>query len=180
YMSPEQFDGASAAGHRSDLYSLGVMFYECLTGELPYAIDRSSIPAAAATVRTVVPTLLGRVDPALAGGIETVVAKLLEKDPADRYQSASELVEDLRRLRDGRETNARPVSMLARTRRRIRRVSLRSRVRRALVVLVVVALASGLVYTTFRWFDAEARLAREKAERSAPAEGASVLPTTAP
>lgn len=190
YMSPEQFDGASAVGHRSDLYALGVMLFECLAGELPYVIDRNSIPAAAAAIRTTVPPLLGHVDAALAGGIETVVAKLLEKDPADRYQSATELLEDVRRLRDGRETNARPITGLARARRRLRRGQWRASVDRWLgnrwlgnrwlvgrmpamlvlmllsILLVFVLLASGLAYTTFRWLDAEAKLARVAAQAS--------------
>lgn len=185
YMSPEQFDGASAVGQRSDLYSLGVMFFECLAGELPYAIDRNSIPAAAATVRTVAPSPLRRFDAALAGGIETVVAKLLEKDPADRYQSAAELLEDVRRLRDGRATNARPVTSLVRARRRLRSGRWRESVERWLLhranvgrmpavlwavllamIFALVLLASGLAYTTYRWLDAEAKLARVTAQAS--------------
>ncbi|MEY2716604.1 MAG: Serine/threonine-protein kinase PrkC, partial [Planctomycetota bacterium] len=77
YMSPEQFDGTRSVEQRSDLYAIGVMLYECLAGALPYAIDRGSIPSAAATIRNVVPMRLGRIDPAFAGGIESVAAKLL-------------------------------------------------------------------------------------------------------
>jgi serine/threonine-protein kinase len=181
YMSPEQFDGTRSVEQRSDLYAIGVMLYECLAGALPYAIDRGSIPSAAATIRNVVPMRLGRIDPAFAGGIESVAAKLLEKDPVDRYQSASELIEDLRRLRDGRSTNARAVTSFARVRRAVRRGvwgrsawwkggwSRKSPADRRfggsapvafiLAILLGVALI-GLAYAVVRLRDAEARLER--------------------
>jgi len=159
YMSPEQFDGAKAVERRSDLYSIGVMLYECLAGELPYAIDRTSIPAAAATIRTVVPQSLARIDTAYAGGVDTVVAKLIEKDPADRYQSATELLEDLRRVRDGRLTNARPLTGVARARRYIRSGAWRRRLTRVIAAFVGVLLLVALLYSVARWRQAEARIA---------------------
>lgn len=168
YMSPEQFDGGKAVERRSDLYSIGVMLYECLAGELPYAIDRASIPTAAATIRTIVPQSLARVHAAYAGGIEAVVAKLLEKDPKDRYQSATELLEDLRRVRDGRSTNARPLTVIDRARRSFRsgawrrralRVSVPVLVTSILVVSVLVlSILAALVYSVDGWRAAEARI----------------------
>ena len=170
YMSPEQFEGTRSVEQRSDLYSIGVMLYECLAGELPYAIDRGSIPASADTIRRVVPAPLGRVDPAFAGGVESVVAKLLEKEPADRYQSANELIEDLRRLRDGRSTHAQPVTPFIRARRvllRARRVMRGGTIWGGLhktpwsVMLLLIALGAsmlGLAYATYRWQDAERRV----------------------
>jgi serine/threonine-protein kinase len=182
YMSPEQFDGTRSVERRSDLYAIGVMLYECLAGALPYAIDRSSIPAAAETIRKVVPMRLGRIDPAFEGGIEAVVAKLLEKDPADRYQSANELIEDLRRLRDGRATNARPVSAFVRARRVMKR-SLRARrapgergsgamsVVALVLALLLAVMAAGLAYAVHRWQDAEARLERIERDLGAVRDG---------
>ena len=170
YMSPEQFEGTRSVEQRSDLYSIGVMLYECLAGEPPYAIDRGSIPASADTIRRVVPAPLGRVDPAFAGGVESVVAKLLEKEPADRYQSANELIEDLRRLRDGRSTHAQPVTPFIRARRvllRARRVMRGGTIWGGLhktpwsVMLLLIALGAsmlGLAYATYRWQDAERRV----------------------
>ncbi len=159
YMSPEQFDGGRAVEQRSDLYSIGVMLYECLSGELPYAIDRTSIPSAAATIRTVVPQSLARIDTSYAGGVDTVVAKLLEKDPTDRYQSATELLEDLRRVRDGRLTNARPLTGVARARRYIRSGAWRRRLTRVIAAFVGVLMLVALLYSVARWRQAEARIA---------------------
>lgn len=180
YMSPEQFEGTRSVEQRSDLYSIGVMLYECLAGELPYAIDRGSIPASADTIRSVVPAPLGRVDPAFAGGVESVVAKLLEKEPADRYQSANELIEDFRRLRDGRSTHAQPVTPFIRARRvllRARRVMRGGTIWGRLhktpwsVMFLLIALGTsilGLAYATYRWQDAERRVAQlEREVRSA-------------
>ena len=181
YMSPEQFEGTRSVEQRSDLYSIGVMLYECLAGALPYAIDRGSIPAAADTIRRVVPAPLGWVDPAFAGGVESVVAKLLEKEPADRYQSANELIEDLRRLRDGRSTNARPITAFMRARRVLTRSATRAMMRTMTsrstiwryvhetpwsVLLVLIALGGsilGFAYATYRWREAERRV--EQLER---------------
>jgi serine/threonine protein kinase len=154
------------------------MLYECLAGELPYAIDRGSIPAAAETIRRVVPAPLSRVDPAFTGGVESVVAKLLEKEPADRYQSANELIEDLRRLRDGRSTNAQPVTPFIRVRRLLTRGATRAMSPRTIwgrsretpwsVLLILIALGAsilGFAYTAYRWREAERRV--EQLEREA-------------
>ena len=182
YMSPEQFEGTRSVEQRSDLYSIGVMLYECLAGALPYTIDRGSIPASADTIRRVVPAPLGRVDPAFAGGVESVVAKLLEKEPADRYQSANELIEDLRRLRDGRSTNARPITPFMRARRVMRRGATKAMTGRGTiwghvhetpwsVLLLLIALGAsilGFAYATYRWREAERRVEQlEREMRSA-------------
>jgi serine/threonine-protein kinase len=190
YMSPEQFEGTRSVEQRSDLYSIGVMLYECLAGALPYTIDRGSIPASADTIRRVVPAPLGRVDPAFAGGVESVVAKLLEKEPADRYQSANELIEDLRRLRDGRSTNARPITPFMRARRFMRRGATRAMTRTMTrtmtrrgtiwghihetpwsVLLLLIALGASMLgfgYATYRWREAERRVEQlEREVRSA-------------
>ena len=84
YMAPEQFERPRDVDHRADLYSLGVVFYELLTGELP----------------------LGRFDPpshkSSAGRqVDYVVLKSLEKDPNRRYASAADIRSDLDRVRSG-------------------------------------------------------------------------------
>jgi WD40 repeat protein len=121
YMSPEQFDGTRGVDARSDLYSIGVMLFECLAGRLPYLVERRTLPEAAAIIRDEIPSTLGRVHRGLRGDLETVVARLLEKDPALRYQSAADLAADLRLFLDGKPTRARPVSRIARVRRFTRR-----------------------------------------------------------
>ena len=98
YMSPEQAMGGPA-DPRSDLYSLGVVLYEMLTGELPYEGD-SSVTIAVKHVMEP-PQAPGEVNSEVPEGISALTQKLLAKDPGDRYTSATQLIEDLRRVRDG-------------------------------------------------------------------------------
>jgi serine/threonine-protein kinase len=94
YMSPEQIR-AEPCDHRSDLYSLGVIFFELLTGMKPFTGDSYRAIEIGHCQRTppAISTLAPDVDPEL----ERIVNRLLEKDRERRYQSARELLEDLRR-----------------------------------------------------------------------------------
>ena len=74
YMAPEQIEKPEQVDHRADLYSLGVVFYELLTGELP--IGRFAVPSAKAEINR---------------RLDDVVLKTLEKEPNERYQQASEI-----------------------------------------------------------------------------------------
>ncbi|MDP8950469.1 MAG: Stk1 family PASTA domain-containing Ser/Thr kinase [Actinomycetota bacterium] len=98
YMSPEQVRG-DRAGPASDLYSLGVVLYEMLTGEQPYRADD---PIATAMKHLDEPPRHPRdANPAVPAELDALVVKLLAKNPEDRYASAAVLAEDLRRVRDG-------------------------------------------------------------------------------
>jgi serine/threonine-protein kinase len=97
YMSPEQVQGQST-DHRSDLYSLGVTFYQMLAGVPPFTGD-APLAVALKHVREK-PVSLAVHRPDLPAGLVSLVMKLLEKDPAQRYQSASELLRDLAKVRD--------------------------------------------------------------------------------
>ena len=95
YMSPEQIQGKEV-DQRSDLFSLGVMLYEMTTGRAPFKGDTE-----AATLNSVLndtPEPLSRFKSGVSEDLQRIVAKLLEKDPALRYQSAAGVVSDLKRL----------------------------------------------------------------------------------
>ncbi|TQR88062.1 Stk1 family PASTA domain-containing Ser/Thr kinase [Mycobacterium hodleri] len=98
YLSPEQASGETVDA-RSDVYSLGCVFYELLTGEPPFVGD-SPVAVAYQHVRKDPPPPSRR-NPALSPELDAVVLKSLAKNPANRYQTAAEMRSDLIRVRDG-------------------------------------------------------------------------------
>jgi non-specific serine/threonine protein kinase/serine/threonine-protein kinase len=104
YMSPEQASAhPNEIDTRSDVYALGVICYQLLSGQLPYKLNKASV---AESVRTIVqddPTPLSTVVRSLRGDVTTIVGKALEKDKSRRYATAAEMASDIRRhLRDER------------------------------------------------------------------------------
>ncbi len=100
YISPEQAMGDSV-GPASDLYSLGVVLYEMLTGELPFDAD-TPVGIAMQHVNSYVRPPR-EANPEIPDGMNAITCRLLAKDPSDRYASADELIEDLRRVSGGGE-----------------------------------------------------------------------------
>ncbi|MBI2933265.1 MAG: protein kinase [Planctomycetes bacterium] len=137
YMAPEQVrDGPDAADTRADIYTLGVMLYEILVGELPFqGISAGEIRQKILSVSPERPR--DRV-PDVPPELETVALKAMEKEKALRYLSAAELADDLRRFLNGEPISARRVSAVARVVKRMQRT------RRGLVV-VAGLLAAGLL-----------------------------------
>ncbi len=89
YMSPEQAAADPGIDHRSDIYSVGVMAYEMLTGRTPFSGATSQQILAAQVTQT--PDPLSRYRPGVPAALEAVVMRCLEKRPSDRWQSASQL-----------------------------------------------------------------------------------------
>jgi hypothetical protein len=141
YMSPEQVQADPAGvGPACDVYALGVIGFELLGGKLPYDVRAVSLHRAVVTVLTIEPPRLGTLGATLRGDLENIIAKALEKDPADRYADAGAMAEDLRRYLDGKPVSVRTPSPVKRVWRGIRQ-------RRLLVpgLLVAAFVAAGFM-----------------------------------
>jgi WD40 repeat protein len=167
YMAPEQVAGEPrAVGPAADVYALGVILYELLTGRPPFAA--ATLEATLAQVCRDEPVTPRRLQPVVPRDLETVCLKCLEKDPRRRYPTAAALAEDLRRVLAGEPILARSVSAAGRLARWVRRHPTRAAL---LAVSVLAALASvgatvGAVYND-RLRDANGRLEAANGDLSA-------------
>ncbi len=117
YMSPEQAAGKSKeVGPATDVYALGAILYECLTGRPPFQ-GPSSLETLTKVI-SVDPVPPRRLQPKTPRDLEAVVMRCLEKTPTRRYASADELAQDLLRFLDGKSVAARPVGAMRRVLRR--------------------------------------------------------------
>ncbi|HEC23390.1 MAG TPA: hypothetical protein ENI95_10800 [Chloroflexi bacterium] len=101
YMSPEQVEGNGELDNRSDIYALGVILFEMLTGQTPYQADTPMRMAVQHVLEPVPSVLAVRAD--LPPGCEAVIRRAMAKNPDDRYQTAVELAHDLDALAQGQE-----------------------------------------------------------------------------
>jgi WD40 repeat protein len=164
YMAPEQASGTNAlVGPATDVFALGVMLYELLTGQLPFQGDSALEVLRAVT--SAEPVRPRRLQPGVPRDLEAVVLKCLEKEPGRRYPLALELAGDLRRFLDHKPVKARGTSaagLLVRWARRNRGVAAALGV--IAVLLIGVAIASSLAALRFERLAAEADR-RGEAER---------------
>jgi serine/threonine protein kinase len=113
YMAPEQAGGASKdVGPAADVYSLGTMFYEMLTGQPPFKAE--TLLDTLMKARSEEPVPPSRFQPNLPRDLESICLKCLAKEPSRRYASAETLADDLRRFLAGEPVHARPISFWTR------------------------------------------------------------------
>lgn len=144
YMSPEQLGSSGVAlDVRSDVYALGVILHELLTGRQPLDLKSCSLADAARIVRDQEPTLLGQLNTAFRGDVETIVAKAIEKEKDRRYASVAALAADIRAHLADQPIAARPVSRIE----HLRKFTRRNKLLVASIASIIVALSIGIVGT---------------------------------
>ena len=169
YASPEQVRGETMTT-ASDVYSLGVVLYELLTGQKPYKIDKRSPTAVARAVTDQEPTKPStavarsqtseaRGQKILRGDLDNIVLKALRKEPERRYASVGEFSEDIRRHLEGRPVIARKDTLGYRTSKFVAR----NKIAVAATALIILSLIGGIATTG--WQAHRANQQRARAER---------------
>ena len=144
YMSPEQASLGDRIDHRSDIYSLGITLYECLTGATPFRGRPLEVIDQHRLTFPVAPSRLNRKTPA---DLETICLKAICKEMQDRYQTMEAFRDDLQRFLDGKPIVARPVSSF-----QVFRLWCRRNPRLALALASTVgSLLIGTVVSSFFW-----------------------------
>jgi serine/threonine protein kinase/Tfp pilus assembly protein PilF len=162
YMSPEQARGEpDAIDVRSDIYSLGVLLYEMLTGRLPYDVRRTSLHESLRAICEDSPRRPSQTSRLLRGDLETIALTAIEKDPARRYQSVASLAEDVRRYLTGFPIHARPPSTIY----QLRKLAARHKTAAAFTAALALALLLGIAGTTTGML--RARRAEREARKAA-------------
>ena len=188
YASPEQFTGEGISV-RSDVYSLGVLLYELLTGRLPFANEESKYrelrsaklerdppaPSFALSTLSTDPeshqkicanrdTHVGRLRKRLLGDIDVILLRALRREPSRRYASPREFVQDLQRHLEGLPVEARPDSIAYRTTRFVTRHRAGVAVAASLVVIIALGAVTIAALAQQRTMAAEAVVASSQIE----------------
>lgn len=161
YASPEQILGRRVTTS-SDIYSLGVVFYELLTGVKPFKFEGKSLEEIVQTISNGQPPKPSSIDSEsvrLSGDIDNIALKCLQKEPERRYQSVEEFAGDIERFLDGRPILARPATFRYRASKFLKRNT--AAVASAAIVVITLLTALGVSL----WQAQLARQERDRAER---------------
>jgi eukaryotic-like serine/threonine-protein kinase len=158
YMSPEQVSGgADGLDTRSDVYALGVILHELLTGRPPYNLAGKGLVEAARLIREQDPPPLSSADRTFRGDLDVIVSKCLEKERERRYGSVAELSADIRRYLSNEPIIARPASALY----QVSKFTRRNRLLVSAALAIALAATLGLIGTS--WQAIRATSARNEA-----------------
>jgi eukaryotic-like serine/threonine-protein kinase len=186
YMSPEQARGEDDLDHRVDVWALGVMLYECLTGEVPFHANNYLGIISQVLTRDAPPPSRLRPELGIPPAVETVVMRAMEKDRQKRYQTMADLEQDLERLLAGDQNVGTAPGALGSTPPELAPVepSVLRRWRLAFVGSVV--MAAGIAIALRHPSDAHSTVPDDEAAHNAPAAmvapaaPAAVTPSPAP
>ena len=143
YMSPEQAKGTgNELDGRMDIYSLGVVLFQMLTGEPPF---RGNFEMVLLQVLRNEPPSPTKLNPAVPQDLATICLKCIEKEAAKRYQTASELIGDLRRFIENKPISANPIGRLERIRRTARQNPIGSLLVGMLLLSTLIILAGSIM-----------------------------------
>ncbi len=143
YASPEQICG-EAITISADIYSLGAILFELLSGQRPYQIKSSTLIELERIVSEQDPVTLRKIAPNIPEDIETIVMKCLERDPRQRYESAHALAEDLKRYLEGDPVQARKPTLAYRIGKKVRKHKVMVAVSTISLLIALSAIAIGL------------------------------------